>query len=273
MDISAGANSFHRLNGFQLEELHMPAATDWWRTFFSGMAVDFWLQATTEEQTRQESDFIQQKLNVAAPAKLLDVPCGGGRHTLALAARGYHLTGVDSSTDALAAARTVASTRPTMLQWERRDMRDLPWREEFDGAFCFGNSFGYYDDDGNAAFLKAVAAVLKPGARFLLDDSYISEILLPSLQERGWYQTGTILTLSDRHYDPVHGRLHVEYTFIRDGQTEKRSMSARLYSYRELLRLFEEAGFVDIEGVSSLTGEPFKFGSKRLLMSATKKAR
>jgi hypothetical protein len=35
-------------------------------------------------------------------------------------------------------------------------MRDLPWSERFDGAFCAGNSFGYLDDEGNAAFLCAV---------------------------------------------------------------------------------------------------------------------
>ena len=32
---------------------------DWWRTFFSGSAVDFWLAIPTEELNRQEADFIQ----------------------------------------------------------------------------------------------------------------------------------------------------------------------------------------------------------------------
>jgi hypothetical protein len=44
-------------------------------------------------------------------------------------------------------------------------MRDLLWRSRFDGAFCFGNSFGYLDDEGNAAFLRAVAAALVVRAR------------------------------------------------------------------------------------------------------------
>jgi SAM-dependent methyltransferase len=245
---------------------------EWWKTFFVGSAVQFWLQATSEEQTRQEADFIQDRLRVSPPAKLLDVPCGGGRHSLALAARGFEMTGVDLSPEFLAAARSGAAERSAKVRWEQRDMRDLPWRESFDGAFSCGNSFGYLDDEGNAAFLRAVASALKPGARFLLDASYITEVLLPVLQESSRYQVGDVLTLSDRRYDPVTGRLHVEYTWIRDGRTEKQSMSARIYSYREVARLFEGAGFTEVEAVGSLTGEAFKLGSKRLLMSGTKAA-
>ncbi len=249
----------------------MDSPGEWWKTFFAGAAVQFWLQATSEEQTKQEADFIQQRLRVSPPAKLLDVPCGGGRHSVALAGRGYQMTGVDLSTEFLAAARAGAAERSAQVQWEQRDMRDLPWKEAFDGAFSFGNSFGYLDDEGNASFLKAVASALKPGARFLLDVGYITEILLRALQDRSWYQTGDILTLSERRYDHVQGRLHVEYTWIRDGRTEKQSMSARIHSYREVAELFERAGFTDVEGVGSLGGEPFKLGSKRLLMTGTKK--
>jgi SAM-dependent methyltransferase len=251
----------------------MTAPTDWWRTFFKGLAVESWLHATTDEQTRAEADFIQQTLQVPPPARLLDVPCGGGRHSLALAARGYRMTGVDLSTDFLAAARAGAAERSLPVQWEQRDMRDLPWKEEFDGAFSFGNSFGYLDDDGNAAFLKAVAAALRPGARFVLDTAYITESLLPKLQQRTWYQVGDLLALGDRRYDPLTGRLHVEYTWVRDGRIEKQAMSARLHSYREVRMLLEAAGFTDVQGFGSLAREPFSLASHGLIMSAVKVSR
>ena len=66
------------------------------------------------------------------------------------------------------------------------------------------------------------------------------EGLLPDLQERAWYPVGDMLMLAQRRYDPTESRLHVEYTLIRGGETEKRSMSARIYSYRELVRLLED---------------------------------
>src|SRR5689334_14916512 len=173
----------------------MESSPDWWRTFFSGPVVESWLKAPTEEQTRQEAAFIQEALGIPPPARLLDVPCGGGRHSLALARLGYDMTGVDLSTDFLAAARSQPSPEPGSVAWEHREMRDLPWPEQFDGAFCFGNSFSYLDDEGNADFLKAIARALKPGARFVLDTSYVLESLLSNIQWKTWYQADDILML------------------------------------------------------------------------------
>ena len=249
----------------------MAVSVDWWRTFFSGLMVESWLMIPTVEQTQHEADFILEALGVAAPAKLLDVPCGGGRHSLVLAGRGYDMTGVDISTDFLTAARSQSAGLPGKIAWEQREMGNLPWPEGFDGAYCFGNSFGYLDEDGNAEFLKAVAGALKPGGRFILDTGYVAEILLPTLQERSWYPVGQMFMLAQRRYDPTDSRLHVEYIMIRGGEAERRSMSARLYSYREIVRLLEEAGFTDLQGYSSLAREPFRLGSTRLLMIASKR--
>jgi SAM-dependent methyltransferase len=248
----------------------MDNPSEWWRTFFSGPAVDFWLAVPSAEQTRQEADFVEESLGVSAPARLLDVPCGGGRHCLALADRGYDMTGVDLSTGFLDAARAQPVGQSGSIAWEHREMRDLPWPGEFDGAFSLGNSFGYQDEDGNAEFLMAVSRALRPGARFVLDTGYVMEALLPSWQERSWYEVGDMLVLSQRRYDPSTSRLHVDFRWIRGGTIEARSMSARLYSYREISRLLEQAGFVDVRGYSSLAREPFKLGSSRLLVVATR---
>jgi SAM-dependent methyltransferase len=248
----------------------MTTSPNWWKDFFSGAAVESWLMMPTKEQTRSEADFIQKALDVAPPAQLLDVPCGGGRHCHALAARGYNMTGVDLSTEFLTAARTTRGDVPGEITWEDREMRDLPWPKRFDGAYSFGNSFGYLDDQGNAQFLKAVAGALKPGARFVLDTSYLLEIILPTLQERAWYPIGELLMLAQRRYESSESRLHVEYTWIRDGKTERRSMSARLYSIREMLDLFDETGFVEVQLFSSLDRDLFRLGSNRLLVIAKK---
>ena len=111
---------------------------DWWRDFFSGMFVDLWLRVPTEEQTRSEVEFIEKLLQLPPGARVLDVPCGGGRHSLELAARGHQVTGVDLSTDFLNAARAAAAQRQLAVVWEQREMDALPWSDEFDGAFCFG---------------------------------------------------------------------------------------------------------------------------------------
>ena len=249
------------------------APADWYRSFFAGPASSSGSGRPTEDQTRQEADFVQEALRVEPPARLLDVPCGGGRHSLALARRGFAMTAVDLSSEFLAAARSQPQEGVTPIAWEEREMRDLPWASAFDGAFCLGNSFGYLDDEGNAAFLRAVAAALKPGARFVLDTGYVTDALLPNLQERSWYDLGDLIMLAQRRYDPITGRLHVEYQWIRDGHVVKRSMSARLSSYRELHSALEQAGFTDVQGYSSLSREPFRLASPRLLLIATRRDR
>jgi SAM-dependent methyltransferase len=248
----------------------MTAPVDWWRTFFSGMIVESWLKATTAEQTRKEADFIREALDVLPPARLLDVPCGGGRHCHVLAEVGYHMTGVDLSSEFLEAANAPSAEWPGTIVWEHREMRDLPWPQAFDGAYSFGNSFGYLDDEGNAAFLEAVANALKPGARFALETGYVAETLLPVLQARGWYSLGDLLMLADRQYDPVEGRLHVEYLYIRHGAIDRRTMSARIHTCREIFHLLEKAGFSDMQAYGSLAKEPFRLGSHNLLVVATK---
>jgi SAM-dependent methyltransferase len=247
----------------------MDAQVDWWRTFFSGLMVESWLVSATPEETRLDAEFIRESLGVPPPAKLLDVPCGGGRHCVALAGLGYDMTGVDISTDFLTAARASSAGKPDKITWEQREMRDLPWPGVFDGAYTFGNSFGYLDEAGNAAFLKSVAAALKPGARFVLESGYVMEHLFPILQERSDYPVGDMLMVAERCYDPAESRLHVAYTLTRGAETEKRSMSARIYSYRELVSLLEAAGFTNVRGYSSRTREPVRLGG-RALMIATK---
>jgi SAM-dependent methyltransferase len=249
----------------------METPADWWRTFFSGPVVESWLRMPTEAQTEEEATFIQESIGAPPSAWILDVPCGGGRHSRALAARGYDVTGVDISEQFLDAARAHPVAGPGSVTWVLGEMRDLPWHEQYHGAFCFGNCFGYLDDRGNAEFLQAVARTLRPGARFVLDTSYVVELVLPALQPRAWYEAGDLLMLSDRRYDHAEGRLHVEYTWIQDGKFDRRPMSARLFTYREVFRLLEEAGFGDLKGYGSLTREPFRMGSGRLLVVAEKR--
>ena len=122
-------------------------------------------------------------------------------------------------------------------------MRDLPWAERFDGVFCMGNSFGYLDDEGNAAFLRAVRAALKPGGRFVLETPMVLEGLLNHLYPRPWWKAGDMYLLVENQYDPARSRLDIEYTFVSNGRVEARRGSHRAYTYRELVGLLTASGF------------------------------
>jgi len=245
---------------------------EWWRTFFEGLAVELWLAAADENQTNLEVDFIERVLELPPGGGVLDVPCGGGRHALALAARGYRAAGVDLAPQFLEAARSGAAEQEARVDWQQRDMRDLPWKGEFDGALCFGNSFGYLDEQGNRDFLSALASTLKPEGHFVLDSSAVAESLLPNLQQRRWFEAGDILMLIRNTYDHRCSRLETEYTFVRKGDVERRHSSQRVYTYLELCRLLGDAGFGGLQAFCSLNEQPFHAGAHRLLMVAEKTA-
>jgi SAM-dependent methyltransferase len=239
-------------------------AKEWWEDFFSGIVLDLWKKVYSDSSTRAEADFILKTLQVSDGAALLDVPCGEGRLARELASRGYAVTGVDISPDFLQEARSRAVEEGLDIRWEQNDMRNLPWQHEFDGAFCFGGSFGYFGDEGNVNFVRAVCRSLKPGARFVLDIGVSVETLLPRLRMREWTRIGDFLFLEENHYDHIEGRFNTDYTFIRDGKAETRSGSQRVYAYRELVRLMETVGFVDVQSFGSLVREAFTLSSAQL---------
>jgi len=147
-------------------------------------------------------------------------------------------------------------------------MRDLPWPERFDGAFCVGNSFGYLDDAGNAAFLRAVAAALKRGGRFVLETPMVLEQLLRHLQDRPWWKVGEMYLLVKNDYEHTSSRLEIEYTFMGNGRTEVRRGSHRAYRYAELLDLLRTSGFDDVH-----VAEPWSRNDATSTFVATRRQR
>jgi SAM-dependent methyltransferase len=247
-------------------------AGNWWESFFSGLFVEIWRAAMPPETTRREADFLESQLALVPGANLLDVPCGDGRLALELASRGYRMTGVDLSKDFLRAAREAAAGRGLLVEWRRSDMRDLPWPRAFDAEFSAGSSFGYFDDAGNAAYLEAVARAVKPGASFLIDSSWVAESVLPDFRERLEMEAGGIHFVAENRYDPSRGRVDNRFTVSRGDEKETRLASHRIYTYREITRMLERAGFLDFRAFGSLEGEPYGLGSPRLLLVARKEA-
>jgi len=243
---------------------------NWYENFFYGVALDLWRKAVTVEQTRAEADFLVKTLHPDSGARLLDVPCGNGRHSLELAARAYRMTGVDIADEFISEARDRAAAAGLNVEWLLGDMRLLPWQAEFDGAFCLGNSFGYLDNAGMKAFVAALSCTLKPGAHFVLETGMAAESILPSLQLRRWFRVNDILMVIDSQYHAAESRLDNEYTFVRGGKVEMRSSSHWVYTVAEIRRLLDHVGLATQALYGSLDGQPFQLGSARLILVAQK---
>src|SRR5690606_4931451 len=133
----------------------------------------------------QEVSFIEESLRLSAGERILDVPCGEGRHSIELARRGYEATGIDFNLNAIAAAKQRAAEAGVSVSFVHGDMRQLDVVDECDSAICFFGSFGYFDDAENAEFARRVARALRPGGRFLID-THVTESLYPRFRERDW---------------------------------------------------------------------------------------
>ena len=248
----------------------MTVSSNWYENFFHGIALDLWRKAVSDEQTKDEADFLVKTLECASGSRLLDVPCGNGRHSLELAKRGYRMTGLDISEEFIEEARASCSAIGAQIELVLGDMRHVEGEAKFDGAFCVGNSFGYLEYCDMEAFLNGVSRALKPEARFVVGTGIAAESILLNLKERTWYQVGDILFAIENHYQVEESCLDTDHTFVRDGKVETRQSKHWVYTVGEIRRMLERAGLT-VQGLySSLDCQPFTLGSHWLFVVAQK---
>ena len=241
----------------------------WFETFFTGVAVEFWKRAIPSAVTLAEVDFLERTLAAPAGGALLDIPCGSGRHSIELARRGYRVTGVDLSADALTQARVLADEAGVRVELCSGDMRNPALVEQScHGAFCFGNSLPYLDRSGLGNFFGALRRAIRPGGKLVIDTGCAAESILPTLQRQRWHRFGDIVVLSAASYSVEESRLDIDYTFIRDGVMDTRPASSYVFTVAELKRLLADAGFEVLSLNGGIAGERFELATPRLVLTA-----
>jgi SAM-dependent methyltransferase len=262
--------------------------SNWYQDFFHGIPLDLWRQAIPPEQTKAEADFLENALQCRRGARLLDVPCGNGRLSFELTSRGYCVTGVDISaefiqeansrlhpsahaggTDQVIRESSMPNPSVTLLpEFVLGDMRRIEGQAIYDGAFCFGNSFGFLEYADMQTFLSGVARALKPGARFVLESGMAAESLFPKFEEVTSHQVQNIHVTIKEKYLAEQGCVDSEYVFERNGQSETRRAKHWIYTAAEIRRMLERAGLAVLNVYGSLKCEPFALGSGELLVVA-----
>jgi SAM-dependent methyltransferase len=190
----------------------------WYRVFGS---------AVPQEQTEREVAFLGRVLPLPDFRRILDVPCGFGRHAAALTALGYDVTGVELDLDVAAEARRRAPQAAIVVA----DMRSLPPLGEFDAAVCLWASFGYWDDATNEDVLAQLPARVRAGGRLVLD-VFDHAFFEPRQGERERDVRGTRVLERHRVRDR---RLQVQLEY--DGGADRDAFEWRLYSPDELVAL------------------------------------
>jgi SAM-dependent methyltransferase len=248
-----------------------PADPGWYRSFFSGLAIDMWDQAVPPAVTAAELDLAADLLDLDpladVPDPVMDVPCGTGRHSLELAARGYGVTAVDGSQESLDRLRAAAEPMRARgeiegaLEIVEADMTALPFDERFTGAVCFGNSFGYGPPHETRAFLAGVARALVPGGHFLMHTATVAECLFPGLEAEEEMQVGDVAVRFTNRYDPLAGRLDTRFLLTRGPEVVDRWVSHYVFTIAEVGRMMAEAGLTLTDAFGDPYGAPFEWGA------------
>jgi SAM-dependent methyltransferase len=120
----------------------------------------------SDARTNAEVDLVCSFAPLSHFRRIADVCCGMGRHSRALAARGYLVTGVERDATALGKARALGGG-PRYIQADVRDFR--PEAGEYDAVIVMGQSFGHFDTVTNIGILERLSIGVRDHGRMLLD--------------------------------------------------------------------------------------------------------
>lgn len=236
-----------------------PAA--WYIGFFDAAYVRLLAAEKARPETRTEVDFVVRALALRRKARVLDVPCGFGRHAAELARRGFEVTGVDLSAAMRAEARRRFGGRPR-LQFERGDMRRLEFRAEFDAVINMFTSFGYFTPRENLEVLRRMARALRPGGRILVDhrDRLHDE---RNHRPRTWWRARDTLVLEESRFDVRRGCTRGRWILARrgEGRLLRRELLLYVYTLKQWRRMFRRVGLRLTAVYSGYDGRRFRPGA------------
>lgn len=248
------------------------------------MTADRWVQdprfwATSRQSMFPPSAFDAAPSEIAAVFALtgltgkldvLDLPCGPGRHSLALARAGHRVVGVDLTEAYVEEARERLAREPRLrAELTVGDMREFRRESGFDLVLNLFTSFGFYEDiEQDRRCLQSFRANLRPGGTLVMD-LMGKEVLARVFQPTGsaTLADGTVMH-HQRRISQDWSWNEVTWTYVKDGQSDSVDFGHRVYSAAELTRELTDAGFGAIEAFGGFDGRPYDHEAARLVVVA-----
>jgi SAM-dependent methyltransferase len=208
-------------------------------------------------------------------ARVLDAPCGFGRHSIELARRGYTVTGVDFNETELDRAREAAGGAAVTLRLIGQDVRDLEFDGEFDLALNLFSSIGYFSDDEDRLLIDRFWRALGAGGIFVIDTRNRDRSVRSMPAEERRQLEGWTLRIENL-FDPATSRWTARWWRLEDGRTEEHpgkligESDIRLYSAHELRAMLRPERWSRVDLYGGLNGTPFSLDAPRLVVVAKK---
>lgn len=254
----------------------------WWQTYFDDVFFDLHDSLFPPERSRTEVAGMRELLGLPVGARVLDAPCGWGRHTELLAEAGCDAFGADLSFDLLRRAprpatadpeRTASddvSGSPQPALYAAADIRALPFPDaSFDAVANVFTSLGLFlDDADDLAALDEARRVLKPDGALLLESMHRDDVIRSFAPRDRWTLPDGTEVRVRRRFDPVAGISHERLQWRRGGATGRKQHALRLRTATEIDALLRRAGFGALEYYGGWSGEPFTYRSESLIAVA-----
>lgn len=257
----------------------------WWDEA-AGFFGDFYIQGDNSqeghlaahrlslpERTLVEVDGVIRLLDLTRCRRVLDIPCGYGRHSIELARRGHIVTGADLNAVHLDRAREDAERQGVTVTFERRNMLTLAYQEEFDAVINMFYSFGFFGtDDENLTVLRSFYQALLPGGRFLMH----TDVNLPRVRN-GVYKTHEVRNLVgggrlwiDERFDETTRRIEGRWMIERGPTKSSKSYSVRVYEVPEFVQMCLDVGFASCSAMGDWNGNPYSHDAEDVIFVARK---
>ncbi len=237
------------------------------RRYYSQRAQYYDLFAQRQKKdnvTTKELDFLEYAFRHHTAKRVrdvLDIACGGGRHVVGLARRGYKCTGRDFTPERIEAAKARAARAKVSVKLGVGDSAKIDFEGAFDAVLGLYILFLLPHDEAVKRCLRGVHRSLRTGGvfacniynPFTLGKSWMADAMRHRDSVEEQRARGIRITEVQRthDYDPVRGVVWVDETTIieaPDGRHVFRDRErARLFTYWEISYYLRSAGFQDIE--------------------------
>ncbi|MCR4314777.1 MAG: class I SAM-dependent methyltransferase [Planctomycetes bacterium] len=244
----------------------------WYHDFFTESYLKGRSDYLTLERTRAEVVFLSKYLSLVKDAKVLDLCCGQGRHSVEIAKLGCDVTGVDLSEFLLSEARLLAQKEGVEVEFIRSDMREIQFAAEFDACINMFTAFAFLEsDEEDAKVIQNVGKALKPGGRFLID--FINrDNVIRNLRPHDWkYLEDGSIFFSERFFDCFEGKMRVKEINVDDsGEKVETYHEVRFYTPPEMRKMIEAAGMKVIASFGGFDESPLSIDSRRMILLSQK---